>query len=225
MEGIWRTPDRVGIITGMLSDSFSVDADNVLESLGDKLLAAWASAVANATADLAEYRAALPSQAAAHGPRGMSNVIHDLLWQHLKAETDDMDEVTVFESGPLRELIVHDRFRIRVKRHHGTGAIASYPTDQALRFYGQHPPPGQFVLFDDLPEMTNLVFGYIWHPELGEMGAATVSYPTSRSDTLWIREIRPQAPSGVIVPSRPDAPAPTVRPMETNVDTRRHSKA
>ena len=209
----------------MKSDSFAVDGDRALESLGDKVLAAWASAVTKATSYLAEYRSALPSQAAAHSSRGLANLIHDWLWHHLKTETDDLGEVTVYESGPLRELIVHDRFRIRVKRHHGSGAIASYPTVEALRFYGQHRPTGQFVLFDDLPEMTNLVFGYIWNAELGEIGAATVSYPTNRNDSLWIREIRPEAPSGVIVPSRPDAPVPTVRPLETNVDTRRDLKA
>ncbi len=209
----------------MKSDSFAVDGDRAFESLGDKVLAAWASAVTKTATDLAEYRSALPSQAAAHSPRGLANLINDWLWHHLKTETDDLEEVTLYESGPSRELIVHDRFRIRVKRHHGSGAIASYPTIEALRFYGQHHPTGQFVLFDDLPEMTNLVFGYIWNPELGEIGAATVSHPTSRNDALWIREIRPEAPSDVIVPSRPDAPLPTVRPLETNVDTRRDSKA
>ncbi|MDE0601375.1 MAG: hypothetical protein OXI56_06220 [bacterium] len=208
----------------MKSDSFSVDGERVLESLGDKVLAAWASAVAKTADDLAEYRSALPSQAAANGPRGLSNLLHDWLWHHLRAETDDLEEVSIYEKGPIRELVVHDRFRIRVKRHHGTGAVASYPTTEALRFYGQHPPAGQFVLFDDLPETVNLVFGYIWHRDIGEIGAATVSYPTSRSKPLWLREITPDTPSGVIVPSRPDAPVPTVRPLETNIDKRKDSE-
>ena len=209
----------------MKSASYSVDGDKVLEFLGDKVLAAWASAVAKTADDLAEYRSALPSQAAANSPRGLANLIHDWLWHHLRAETDDLEEVTIYENGPTREMVVHDRVRIRVKRHHGTGAVASYPTIEALRFYGQHRPTGQFVLFDDLPEVINLVFGYIWHRDVGDIGAATVFYPVSRSIPLWLREITPDTPSVVIVPSRPDAPVPTVRPLETNVDIRKDSEA
>lgn len=111
------------------------------------------------------------------------------------------------------------------KRHHGAGAVASYPTVEALRFYGQHPPTGQLVLFDDLPEVINLVFGYTWHRDVGEIGAATVSYPVSRSLPLWLREITPDTPTGIVVPSRPDAPIPTVRPLETDGDVRRDSEA
>ena len=214
-----------GIITGMKSDSFPVAGERVLEFLGDKVLAALASAVAKTADDLAEYRSVLPSQAAANSPRGLSNLIHDWLWHHFRAETDDLGEVSIYEKGPTRELVVHDRVRVRVKRHHGSGAVASYPTTEALRFYGQHHPTGQFVLFDDLPEMINLVFGYIWHRDIGEIGAATVSYPKSRSNLLWIREITPGTPTGVIVPSQPDAPVPTVRPLETNVDKRKDSEA
>ena len=209
----------------MKSAGFSVDGDKALEFLGDKVLAAWASAVAKTADDLAEYRSALPSQAAANSPRGLANLIHDWSWHHLRAETDDLEEVSIYEKGPTREMVVHDRVRIRVKRHHGTGAVARYPTNEALRFYGQHRPTGQFVLFDDLPEEVNLVFGYIWHRDVGEIGAATVFYPLSRSIHLWLREIAPDTPSGVIVPSRSDAPVPTVRPMETNVEIRRDSEA
>ena len=214
-----------GIIAGMKSEDFSFDGDKVLEFLGDKVLAAWSSAVLETADDLAEYRLALPSQAAANSPRGLANLIHDWLWHHLRTETDDLEEVSIYENGPRREMVVHDRVRIRVKRHHGTGAIASYPTNEALRFYGQHRPTGQFVLFDDPPEVINLVFGYIWHWDVGEIGAATVSYPVSRSNPLWLREITPDTPSGVILLSRPDAPVPTVRPLETNVDIRKDSEA
>ena len=209
----------------MKSEDFSVDGDKVLEFLGDKVLAAWASAVAKAAGDLAEYRSALPSQAAANSPRGMANLIHDWLWHHLRAETDDLEEVSIYERGPTREMVVRGRVRIRVKRHHGAGAVASYPTFEALRFYGQHPPTGQLVLFDDLPEVINLVFGYTWHRDVGEIGAATVSYPVSRSLPLWLREITPDTPTGIVVPSRPDAPVPTVRPLETDGDVRRDSEA
>lgn len=52
-----------------------------------------------------------------------------------------------------------------------------------------------------------------------------MSYPVSRSNPLWLWEIRPDTPSGVIVPSRPDAPVPTVRPLEANIDKRKESEA
>lgn len=209
----------------MKSASFSADGDKVLEFLGDKVLATWASAVAKAAGDLAEYRSALPSLAAANSPRGLANLIHDWLWQHLRAETDDLEEVSIYEIGPTREMVVRGRVRIRVKRHHGEGAVASYPTIEALRFYRQHPPTRQLVLFEDLPEVVNLVFGYTWHRDVGEIGAATVSYPVSRSLPLWLREITPDTPSGIIAPSRPDAPVPTVGPLEGKGDVRRDSEA
>ena len=47
----------------------------------------------------------------------------------------------------------------------------------------------------------------------------------SRSLPLLLREITPDTPSAVIVPSRPDAPLPTVRPLETDIDVRRDSEA
>lgn len=207
----------------MKSDSFSVEGEKVLEFLGDKVLAAWASAVAKTADDVAEYRSVLPAQAAANSPRGLSNLIHDWLWHHFRAETDDLEEVSIWEKGPTREMVMHNRVRIRVKRHHGTGAVASYPTTEALRFYRQDPLAGQYVLFDDLPEMINLVFGYTWHRDIGEIGAATVSYPKSRSKPLWLREIIRDIPSGVVVPSRPEAPVPTVRPLEPDIETRKES--
>lgn len=131
----------------------------------------------------------------------------------------DIEEITICDKGPLREVIVQDRVRIRLKRHYGTGAIATYPTDEALRFYGQDSPKGQLVLFDDLPEMMHLVFGYIWDRDLGEMDAATVSYPVSTDRPLWIREIGTTSSARVIRPARPLAPKPTIRIPEDGAHT------
>ena len=132
-----------------------------------------------------------------------------------------MEELLIHDKGPLRELIVNNQVRVRLKRHHGSGAIATYPTEEALRFYSQHPSKGQLVLFDNFPEMTNLVFGYIWDRELGEIGAATVSYPISRERSLWVREIGPPPPSHVITPSQPDAPTPIFELQTERLKTRR----
>ena len=191
--------------------------DEAREFLGDKLLGAWAAAVSKAAVDLAEYRSALPSQAAALSPRGLASVINDWLWAHLRSEVDEMAEAVITEQGPRREMMVRNQIRIRLKRHHGTGAIATYPTDEARRFYRQDEQLGseQFVLFDDFPNPTSLVFGYVWDRELEEIGAATVSYPISRSKSRWVHKIGSATPPALPISPRPEAPKPTLRPVDS----------
>ncbi len=198
--------------------SFFADADRAMDFLGDKPLTAWASAVVKTRATLALYKNTLPDLAAMHGPRGLSNMVHDFAWSHLLAEVDDMDEVVAIEDGSLREVLIRDVVRVRIKKHTGRGAVSTYPTALALQFYAQERQP-------HLPlegiEQANLVFGYVWDPILGEVGEATVSYPLSARKSLWIRELPEEPPFGLVVPSRPRAPSPIIAPLEEPSKQRR----
>ena len=191
--------------------SYFADADRAIDFLGYKPLRAWASAVARTRASLAIYKRTLPDLAAMHGPRGMANMVHDFAWSHMVAEVDDVDEVVPIENGSLREVLIHDVVRARIKRHTGRGAVSTYPTALALQFYAQEKQP---LLPLEGVEQVKLVFGYVWDPTLSEVGEATVSYPLSARKSLWIRDLPEDPPSGLVVPARPRAPSPVIVPSE-----------
>ena len=169
----------------MKSSTFSTDQEVILGWLGDKMIEALGFAVAMTRVSLERYRSVMPELAMSHSPRGLANMIHDWLWNHLLHQIDGMDGVTAVESGPLRELVIGDRIRIRVKRQSATGSVATYQTQLALAFYQQ---PEQLSLFEVPPEI-KLVFGYIWDSENREIGSATVSYPLGIRRSLWVYEI------------------------------------
>ena len=172
----------------MISDSFSTDQEVILEMLGDKPIEAFGSAVALTRFDLERYRLEMSELAMSHTPRGLANMIHDWLWDHLLHQIDGMDGVMIVESeaGPLRELVIGDQIRVRVKRQSATGSVATSQTSLALDFYQQQPE--QLSLFDIRPEI-KLVFGYLWDSAKREIGSATVSYPLSSKKSLWVYEI------------------------------------
>lgn len=197
-----------GIFPGMISPGHDpFDKDVILDHLGDKVATAVAEAVVATRADLAEYRLEHPVWVASSSERGLANWISDRLWDHLTQRLGDLDHAVIRELGPVREIIVHDRIRMRVKRHDLNGAIATFPTQTALSFYEQ---PGQFVIFDGLPEVY-LAVGYVWERESREVGAPVVSLRDGVENLLWMYEL-PEPPierlSGI--PPVSGAPAPTV---------------
>ena len=189
----------------MKSESFSTDREAILELLGDKIIEAWGSAVALTRFDLERYRLEMPELALSHTPRGLANIIHDLLWKHLRHQIDGVDGVRIVESeaGPLRELVIGDQIRVRVKRQSATGSVATSQTSLALDFYQQQPE--QLSLFDVRPEI-KLVFGYLWDSAKREIGSATVSYPLSSKKSLWVHEI-PESDTHSDIPLRTEPPS------------------
>lgn len=169
----------------MKSDTFSTNQEEILSHLGDKLIEAFAKAVRMTRDDLALYRSVLPELAVSHSPRGWANLIHDWLWNHLRRQVEDLSMVQVKESGTIRELVVKEWIRIRVKRQSITGAVATYPTQMALDFYTQ---PVQLPLVD-IPREVKLVFGYKWNSSKGEIGSAVVACPISTRKSHWVHEI------------------------------------
>lgn len=176
--------------------------------LDDKLIEALATAVAMTRVSLARYRSVLPELANSHSPRGLANMIHDWLWNHLLRQVEGLSGVRAEELGPLREFVIEGRIRIRVKRQSVTGAVATYPTQMALDFYTQ---PEQLPLFE-MPPAIKLVFGYIWNSSEREIGPAVVAYPISARKSLWVCEI-PEPPSRMGLPGRQEPPPLGVPPI------------
>jgi len=161
-------------------------SDEVLADLGDKVIGGISLGVARAAKDLAEYRRLKPGGVARHSKRGLAGWIHDAVWHYLSMTLDGIPEVTLLDQEPHREVFVGIRYRMRVKRHFGEGAIRTYPTQGALDFYLQPPQlPGL--------EEIRLTAGYRWRMIDRMMGAAVLSLRDGLDNVIWVEELPPPA--------------------------------
>ena len=179
----------------------------VLDELGEKVLDALSDAVAAARGDLSEYRETLPDIAAQSSARGMANWIHDRVWSHACRLLDSIDDAVCYEKGSFKEVIVRDRYRIRLKRHRPPAAVATYPTQGALGFMEQ--PDGQRVL--EGMEQLRLILGYVWNEDSGEMGPAVLSMRHGIKNVLWVHELSSTEGATPPLPGREGPPPSVVR--------------
>ncbi len=179
----------------------------VLDELGEKVLDGFAAAVEEARRDLATYRESLPEVAAQSSARGLANWIHDRVWHHTCQLLDSVDGVVLYEKGVVREIIVNDRYRLRVKRHRAPAAVSTYPTQGAMDFMEQ--PDGQFVLAG--MEQLRLIVGYEWDADRGEMGPAVLSMRHGIENVLWVHELTSAHLSAPQLPRRVAPAAAVVR--------------
>ena len=179
----------------------------VLEDLGDKVLDALVGAVDATRDDLLRYRDVLPDVAAQSSARGLANWIHDRIWYHACRLLDSVDDVVCYEKGAFREIIVEDRYRVRVKRHRPPAAVATYPTQGAIDFMEQ--PDGQRVL--EGMERLRLIFGYVWDRDSDEMGPAMLSMRHGIKNVPWAHELSSKRTSATPLPSRAEPAASVVR--------------
>ncbi len=100
---------------------------------------------------------------------------------------------------------MHDRYRIRLKRHRLPATVATYPTQGALNFMEQ--PNGQLVL--EGMEHIRLILGYLWDNDSDEVGAAVLSMRDGIDNVLWVHELDDTPDSAVALPRRTQ-PAPAV---------------
>ena len=187
-------------------------SDEVLDTLGDKVLEAIEGAVAATRADLSRYRQTLPDFVVSHSSRGLANWIHDRLWHHLVTELHGQDRVRLLDSGPTREIFVDDRYRVRVKRHSRTGAVASYPTRAAVEFMEQP----QLFTSDGYTE-NHLIVGYEWDEKRFEIGRTVLSMRDGIDNVVWLVALGDEhAGAGpALIPSvaSPQRPVVDVRPQ------------
>jgi hypothetical protein len=168
-----------GIFSGMKSYP---SADEVLDDLGEKVVEAFSRAVARARADLAKYREVFPVWVAESSERGLAAFIHDRMWQHLTVLVEDIADVRVIDKEPIRELVVHDRYRLRAKRHGEDGQVSTYPTQTAIEFLWQQD------MLDGFDEEINLIVGYVWEAELREMGRPVLSL-RAEDEIKWMHDL------------------------------------
>ena len=177
-------------------------SEEVLEALGDKVLEAVEGAVAATRDDLSLYRQTLPDFVASHSSRGLANWIHDRLWHHLVTELHGQDRVRILDSGPTREIFVDDKYRVRVKRHSRTGAVASYPTRAAIEFMEQP----QLFTSDDYTE-NHLIIGYKWDQKRFEIGRTVLSMHDGIDNVVWFVSLGDEH-TGIGQPLAPSAASP-----------------
>lgn len=179
----------------------------VLDELGEKVIEALVGAIDAAREDLRGYRETLPEIALQSSARGMANWIHDRIWYHACRLLDSVEDVACYERGPFREVIVKDRYRIRLKRHRLPAAVSTFLTQGALDFMEQ--PDGQRVL--DGMEQLRLIFGYVWDEDSDEMGAAVLSMRHGIKNVLWVHEMPNTGELATKLPGRESPPPSVVR--------------
>lgn len=174
-------------------------ADEVLDDLGDKVVEAFSRAVARAKADLDRYREVFPAWVADSSERGLATWIHDRMWHHLTVLVGDIPEVRVIDREPTRELMVHDRYRLRAKRHGEEGQVSTYPTQTAIEFLWQQD------MLDGFDDEVNLIVGYVWEAEMREMGRPVISL-RAENEVKWMHDL-PEFGSGYgAAPATPMVP-------------------
>ncbi len=194
------------------------NSDAVLDGLGEKVLEALGSAIPRTRLDLQRYRTSLPDIVATSSPRGLANWFHDRIWHHLVSDLQDLDNVVIVDKGPLREIVVDDTYRIRVKRHDQRGRIRTYPTQTALEFLSQP----QLVL-DGLAQI-HLMAGYQWDSTTHEIGPAVLSLRDGLDNVLWLIEL-PEPVDGASVESITGPRVPESPRIELQVDDEREAEA
>lgn len=191
--------------------------DEVLASLGDKAIEALSGAVVGAREDLATYRTTLPDFAAEQNSSGLAHWIHNRMWARAVAALDDIDGVSVVDSGSTREIYVRADFRIRLKRHSLIGAIRNYPTAAALDFISQEPDLLTLLGITTL----NISVGYEWEESTRSMGNAVISLRDGSFDeVMWMTDLPAASSTGgasvrPIVPSGDSPEAPVIEVQRT----------
>ena len=177
----------------------------VLEALGDKVINALGATAFEARNDLDRYRSTFPEFVADASERGLANWIHDRLWHHLVGNFEDTVTVQFVEHGPIREILVDDAYRLRIKRHDAHGRVASYPTATANAFFEQL----SLELRLDGETEVRLIAGYLWVPETREIGPAVLSYRDGVDNLVWMVELPEPSHGAAALPIA----GPTVPPQ------------
>lgn len=158
-------------------------ADEVIAELGSDIVNNFVNAIDEAREEYESVRQSIPTSIVAFSARTTANVIHDLIWKHLKIRLATNSSVEVIDKEPNQELVISGRFQIRIKRHTDSDRIATYPTDAAMDFWG---------VSEALPgfERYSLALGYYWDKETRVFGDAVISFRESLNKPIWAIRLR-----------------------------------
>lgn len=154
------------------------DQQTVVDDLGDKFLRAFVVAVDAARADLTAFEQFKPEWFVNFSKRFVANFIHERMWDSMTRQVAGHPEVTVVDEEPTRQIHYGTNYVVRFKRHASNLRIESFPTGGALAFWtNQAALPGL--------ELVTLAMGYIWDPDLGEIGDAILSFRDGKNKPVW----------------------------------------
>lgn len=151
--------------------------ETVLTDLGDKFLEALVAAVNGAREDLAQFQEWQPGWFVLFSNRFTANFLHERVWAGLVERGDDLDNVTIQDQEPFRQLFA-DSYVLRVKRHHVGDRISTFPTEGARRFWSSE------LMLPGL-EKVSLALGYMWDPDLRGVGDAVISFRDELDKPVW----------------------------------------
>lgn len=156
------------------------DQQQVIDDLGDKFVLAFVKSIDIARDDLAEFEAFKPEWFVNFSKRFVANFIHERVWDGMVGQVEGHAEVTVVDREPTRQIHFGNNYVIRFKRHTDKLKIESFPTSGALAFWTNRATPALPGL-----ELWTLAMGYIWEPELGEIGNAILSFRDGKDRPIW----------------------------------------
>lgn len=166
---------RAGIFSGM---SPYPDPQQVVGDLGDKFLLAFVNAIDTARTDLGDLQQFRPQWFVNFSKRFIANFIHERMWDGMTSQVATHAGITIIDQEPTRQIHFGTNYVVRFKRHTGTLKIENFPTSGALAFWTNRAAlPGL--------ELLTLAMGYIWDPELGEIGDAILSFRDGKDNPVW----------------------------------------
>jgi len=187
----------------------------VINELGDKVLDALSQAVDATREDFRQYESQHPDWVAQSSPSGLANWIHDRMFHNARHLLQEVDDVVFHTKGSIREIIINDRFRLRLKRHRKPASVATYPTQGALDFMNQ--PLVDEILAD--MEQVHLIAGYIWDDDARVIGFPILSMRDGLENVLWVHELSYETELPLEFASQ-DIPSPSV--VRSRVRNRMH---
>lgn len=156
----------------------------VLDDLGDKFVHAFIKAVADASADLADFRDFRPTWFVNFSKRFVANFIHERMWDSMTHTVAGHPDIAIVDEEPTRQIHVGTNYTIRFKRHSDKLKIRSFPTAGATAFWTNS------LTTPTLPglEKWTLAMGYIWDADLGEISTAILSFRDGGT-VIWSIEL------------------------------------
>nr|BAM76244.1 hypothetical protein [Janibacter sp. TYM3221] len=190
------------------------NSHEVLAAIGQDNLNRLGRAVRATRDDLAEYRRALPRLAARHTNRGLLNWIHDQYFANVVATFEEVNDRSIRDKEPIRELYLGSVFRFRFKAHDANDGVSSYPTPAFEQFATQ----GSLEALQEV----RLIAGYRWDKEAGQIEEAVVTLRDGKNDVRWSIVLDEGEELGVSIYTprdMPDLPSlPTIGGLESTIN-------
>ncbi len=157
-------------------------ASDVVSDLGQDFLVAFVSSVQGAERDRLDHMAEHPDWYGTFSQRHVASFLHERIWGRMLPTLRDMPGVKVIDQEPERSVSIGSRYHARFKRHRLDGAISTFPTDSAVRFWSNRAEP-----ISPEVEVWSLALGYLWQDD--QVKHALISLRESMDKIVWVRPL------------------------------------